>query len=181
MRPFALALLVTAAASAQAPERPDLHPSPAQRTVLGLAAFVGGVGAMAGTYALTPTWYDTPGGVTLLVLAYPAGLSLGTVLAAEALGLDPSLQHVAEDAVLGVIRGALAGVVVGGAVAGLVWLPTMELDYNFWPALVGGGVGVITVAVVTAWTPSRRVRVAPAALAAPTGETATGLSFSLSF
>ena len=64
----------------------------------------------------------------------------------------------------------------GGLVAGLIYLPTAEVDYNILPALIGGGVGILTAVGVSSVVASRRVEASPVPLRAPMGEPGAGLS-----
>ncbi|WP_420456135.1 hypothetical protein [Rubrivirga sp.] len=134
-----------------------------------------GVGSIVGTYFLTPTWYDTPAGAALLVLAYPVGVATGVVFIADSYDMNPPFRDVLVDAVIGVPVGVIVGGLVGVVVGGVGYLATPDVDYNFLPALVGGGVGVLTAVGVSSAFATRRVRVAPSALRAPTGEAVAGL------
>ena len=163
-------LVLAAAAQAQ-----DREPSFLPRTAVAAAGATGGVGAVVGTYALIPSWYDTPPGATLLVLSYPAGVALGTVLASNALGLDAPPDRVFTDAALGAVVGAAAGAVVGGVTAGMVYLVTQD-DWGLISALVGVGVGSLTAVGVSSVVASRRIEVTPTPLRAPMGESGAGLS-----
>lgn len=181
MRPSLLALTVLLAASASAQGAPGQtadRPHLGERAVLAVGALAGGVGAAAGTYGLLGMDYDSPVGVTLIVLAYPAGMTLGTVLMAGALGLDAPVRRTAEDALLGSVAGVLAGVVVGAAAGGVTFVVTQD-DWGLISALVGLGVGGAVAAVTSSGVTVRRVRAAPAVLAAPTGERSLGLSLRL--
>ena len=112
MRPVVLlSLFLTVAAQAQ-----DREPAFLPRAAVVTVGVAGGVGAVVGAYYLIPSWYDTPPGAALLVLSYPAGVALGTMLASEALGLDAPPGRVLTDAALGLPAGALAGLVTGGLV-----------------------------------------------------------------
>ncbi|MBC15149.1 MAG: hypothetical protein CMM85_19535 [Rhodothermaceae bacterium] len=172
MRPFVLlSLFLAVAAQAQ-----DREPAFLPRAAVVTVGVAGGVGAVVGAYYLIPSWYDTPHGAALLVLSYPAGGALGTMLASEALGLDAPPGRVLTDAALGLPAGALAGLVTGGLVAGLIYLPTAEVEYNLLPALIGGGVGILTAVGVSSVVASRRVEASPVPLRAPMGESGAGLS-----
>lgn len=168
-----LALLATSASAQVAPTRPDLG----ARVLLVGGALAGGVGAVGGAYGLLGQDADAPLGVALLVAAYPVGMTLGTVAVAEALGLDAPLGRTAQDALLGSVAGALVGVMVGAAAGGVVILAGD--DWGLLAALIGLGVGAATASATSSGVTIRRVRVAPAALAAPTGERTTGLTVAL--
>lgn len=172
----ALCLLIASLLLVSAAEAQGVEPAPGERALVVLGGTLGAAGAAAGTYQLFYPTSDTPVGATFVVLSIVGGLALGTTLVAEALGLEAPLDVVAVDALLAFPAGALAGVVVGGAVAGLVYLPTMDVDYNFLPAVVGGGIGALTAVAVTGMVASRRIEATPAVLAAPTSERAPGLS-----
>ena len=176
MRVLLLPLLFSVAA-AQGPALDGLRPSRGERVALAAAALAGGVGASAGMYLVIPEHSQgEPGSIALVVLAYPVGVAAATLLTAGALGLDADPLATASDALLGAAGGALAGVVVGGAAAGLVWLSGSDDEYSIFTLIVGVGVASLTAAAVSATVAGRRVRVAPAALVAAPGAPAPGLS-----
>lgn len=177
MRPLLLALLLAASASAQVAERPSKR----DRVGMGVAGMAVGIGAVVATYTASYPTSDTASGVAVVALAYPVGVTLGTVGVARLVGLDAPVQVVFVDALFGSAIGALAGGLVGAVVAGVVYLPTAGVDYNVAPFLIGGAAGLGTFFVVSARVASSRVDVAPAALAAPTGERGAGLRLTLSF
>ena len=166
-----LALGLSATASAQ-----DREPGAGERAAVMTAGMVGGVGAVAGAYALIPSWYDTPEGAALLVLAYPAGMALGTVAAAELLGLDARPFETAQDALLGAAAGAFAGALVGVGVGGTTYFAMGQQDVDLVSLFVGGGLGALTALGVSAAIASHRVGAGPAAFRVPTGEAGTGLT-----
>ena len=144
------------------------------------SALAGGVGVAIGTSLLLGNDASGPEGVALVVVAYPAGMALGTLLASEALGLDAVPLEVVTDAALGVVVGAAAGVAVGGATGLIIsGLSDGDDDGNLGAVLLGGGVALLTGGIVSARFASRRVRAAPAMLTAPTGERAPGLSLTV--
>ena len=50
------------------------------------------------------------------------------------------------------------------------------MEYNLLPALIGGGVGILTAVGVSSVVASRRVEASPGPLRAPMGESGAGLS-----
>ena len=155
MRPFAaLVVLLSASAVAAQPAAPG--PTRGQRTVL-----------VAGALA---------GGATLGIALFPAaplGVATGVYLTGRALGLDASVGDVVVDAGIGTVVGVVVAYGTGYALRQASGSEGSGLGEVFFAL----GVGVGAIAVTTAFLyDGRAVTVAPAALAAPTGERAAGLS-----
>lgn len=179
-----LSLVLATAAQEQAPPPSEASfrraPVPA-RGLIALAGVAGGAGAAAGTYAVLYPASDQPAGLAVVVVAYPLGMTAATVLVAEALGYDAPLSSTAVDGVLGLATGVAAGSLVGLAVGGTLYLITGPQDYNFVPALIGAGTGLVTALGVAGTVSTRRVGIAPATLRVPMGEPGLGLSLRLDF
>jgi len=160
----------------------DREPSPAQRGVVVTVGTLSAIGAASAAYGLLGQDSDDRTGVTLVVLSYAGGMAAGTALAAQALGLGAPFEAVLVDAALGVPVGAAVGGLAGLVVGGARYLPTMDVDYNLMPPLIGGAVGIVTAVGVSAMVASRRVEapmrveVMPTVLRAPTGEPGLGLT-----
>ena len=118
-----------------------------------------------------------------MVLAYPVGATLAIQALGPLVGTDPQWATTVQDVVLGAAGGVVVGAVVGTVGAGVGYLAqvavTGDADYVF----VGPGIGILLGGVVGAGTmlnlTARRVRVEPAALAAPTGERVSGVTLSI--
>ena len=157
------ALLLAVPAQAQ-----DQRPTTGQRIVLVGGAAVGGLA------------------VGLVGPFVPVTVAAATYGTSAALGLDPSLRGVVLDTALGTAVGAAAGTATF-----VYWTEVEGYDADLGTSLgsffvtVAAG-SVATGSVATGLIHGARVRVpagvtlAPAALAAPTGERTTGLSLRLS-
>ena len=181
LRLAALALLTTTASAQRAP--PSARPTSGQRALVVVAGAAVGVGAAVGTglFVGNLNGQSVPTGVTAgaVAVAFPVGVALGVGAASSRMELAAPDGALWVDTALGVPVGVVAGVVVGVAVAGGVQgvrlLTGASEDYGGAALISGAAAGALTLAVVTAGVASRRVRVAPAALAAPTGEGGAGL------
>ncbi|WP_412061885.1 hypothetical protein [Rubrivirga sp. IMCC45206] len=180
-----LAILLLVASAALAPPagaQADGRPSHGQRAAMALAGGALGVGAAVGTYALLYPASDTGPGVALVAAAYPVGVAAGTVLVDRAVGSGTPAQAVLADAIVGTVVGGTAGLVIGGAAVGVGYLATGGDGYALiLPALVGALAGTAVAVGVSTWRASSGVRLAPAALAAPSGERGAGVSLSIPF
>ena len=148
-----LALSCLIAGSAQAQERPHQTPTTNDRVVLVL-------GATAGVLTVPLTGPFAIGVVALT--------TYGT---SRSLGLDPTVGGVLIDTALGMALGAGAGYATYGYLTQVA-----GSDADLSAALGSAFVGLVVGSVATGVIHGARVQVAPAALAAPTGERTTGLS-----
>ena len=178
MRALTLALALVAALPALAqppPPASEARASLGQRVALGAAGVAGGLVATVATVDVLGSDADAPVGLALVLLSYPTGATLTVQALGPVIGTAPRWATTAQDVVLGVAGGALVGAV--GVGVGFAVDAASETD-EYLPvglvlgSVVGGVVGVATAVVLT----GRRVRVAPTALAAPTGRRVTGLS-----
>lgn len=174
MRVLLLFALLVASANAQGARS---EPLPGHRTLMGVGGAATGAGAVALVYVvvLGETIHGDGGDLPLLVAAYPVGLTVGTVLVAEALGYDAPLGRTSVDAFVGVGAGAAVGLLAGGVAGGATYLISQD-DWGLVSGLVGLGVGALTTVGVSSVVASRRVEMAPATLRAPMGEPGAGLS-----
>lgn len=194
MRWLVLPLFLVLALSAQsqplrsaAPARLDSGP----RRVVTAAGAAGAVGAAGLAYLVIESGIGGSGGAAgsatgILIIAgsYAAGMLLATRLAGSAYGADASWPASGRDILLALPAGALAGIVAGGLAAGTVQLILLAADDSsdgsaFAPAFAGGFVGVPVALWVSSRVAGRSLRVDPAMLAAPTGETGTGVTLRL--
>ena len=148
-----------------------------QRTVVALFALAGGVTVPSVLYAgSTETWGSDAGRVVLLATA-PLGMAAGTRAGADRLGLRaPELSEAVADAALGFVVGGAAFVIVGGGVGYELHHATGRGDYDVISPAVGGLVGLGVGLPFALGLSTRSVEAAPAVLAAPTGESALGLT-----
>ena len=186
MRVITLLIVVLAASAsrAQSVASPAERLPSGSRVVVTTGALAGGLVAMVATGTLLGNDWDKPLGATLIAASYP----LGAVLSVQGLnalyGVDAPWLVVAQDVVLGAAGGIVAGGIAGGIGAGVGYLVELAVTGNDSYAIVGPALGAVvaggTVGVTTAvLLTTRSLRVTPAALAAPTGERATGLSLTL--
>ena len=158
--------------SAQAQPAASEPPRRAPVVLLAVGGLVGG--AALGLTAATIAPGDDTAEALAFVAIYPVGVALGVTAAARVLNLDRSLS--------GPLRGALLGAGLGLA-AGATVLYVNYIEVSTSDGILDGSI-LSTVAVGTFVALPvafgvARVDVAPAALAAPTGERATGLGFTL--
>ena len=189
MRALLALLLVTTAAQAQpvdtqpAPATEHQRASRAQQLGLGAVGLSGGLAASAVTVAALRSDWDSSLGVQLVILAYPAGATLAIRAIGPLVGTDPQWVTTAQDVLIGAAAGVVVGGVVGTVAAGAGYLiqvaATGNGDYVFIGPAVGALVGLVVGGGVLLRLTARRVQVAPAALAAPTGERGAGLSLRL--
>ena len=148
-----LLLSVLVALSAQAQERPRERPTTGQRVILVLGSTAGGL---------------TAGFVGPFV---PVSVAATTYATSAALGFDPAVGGVLVDTAIGTAVG------VGVMVATRAYLVEVaDAESGFSVDIGSFFVGVAAGSVATGVVHGARVRLAPAALAAPTGERSTGLS-----
>lgn len=150
-----------------------------RRVAVAIAGLVGGTVAGVGTGKLVGST-DTPLGASIVLVAIPVGAMLMMRAVGEVVGAEAPALDVARDVTLG----AGAGVLTLAAGAGLGFLVESVVfgnsDYVIFGPLIGGAVGGVAGTVLFVRLSTRSFQVAPAALAAPTGERAPGLRLSLS-
>ena len=184
MRAWFFVLLIATASQAQ-PVAPSAELTSRQRTLLTVGGAGAGLGTVIGVgYALGED-VNSVEGVALLVALYPVGTTIAVQAISALFGTDADWRETAIDSAVGVPLGAAAGALAGGAAYGLSYLSSdrtesVTLGVEIVGVLVGGGVAL---GVASTWAARRvgpsHVQVAPAALAAPTGERGAGLSLRL--
>ena len=154
LRLLVVSCIIAAAAHAQ--ERPRERPTTGQRVVLVLGAVGGGL---------------TAGFVGPFV---PVPVALATFGTSAALGLHPSVGGVLVDTAAGTLVGAVVAVGTHTALTEIGGAPG-----DLGTALGSFALGVAAGSVTTGLVHGARVHVAPAALAAATGERGVGLALRL--
>ncbi len=170
------ALLATASASAQ-PVAPAGHQDEEARRATawegaGMYAtgIVAGAASLAGSFVLVDT--ISPPGDETSVLLIPVGVVLGVSATTYGMGRLLGVDGTVRGATLGAALGAVPGTVL---LALALTIPDIDA---LGPAIAGVylAVGLVPLGAVVGYgMGARRVRLAPAALAAPTGDRGAGL------
>lgn len=151
----------------------------ARRVAVASAGIVGGTVAGVGTGVILFSSVDTLLGAPLVLVAIPIGATLMMQAVGDAVGAEAPALAVARDVMLGAGAGALL-LAAGTGLGTLVEIVVFENnDYVIFGPLIGGFVGGLVGTGLFVKLSTRSFRMAPAALAAPTGERAPGLSLRL--